>query len=121
MDRWATLRLVHLGPNAARLARAVSVLERAELGQAARLAGLALPEAARAADLLVRAGVLDDVPLCFAHPLVRGAVYRDMGTACLLYTSEPRTPNWFWSAVSSNRTGSDTAKRRNHAPRSKVR
>ena len=81
LDRWATLRLVHLGPNAARLARAVSVLERAELGQAARLAGLALPEAARAADLLVRAGVLDDVPLCFSHPLVRGAVYRDMGTA----------------------------------------
>ena len=52
------LRLVRLGPNVARLARAVAVLERAELDQAARLAGLALPDVRRAADLLVRAGVL---------------------------------------------------------------
>ena len=81
LSRWAMLRLVRLGPDAARLARAVAVLERAELDQAARLAGLAPPDAARAADLLVRAGVLDEAPLCFAHPLLRGAVYRDMAAA----------------------------------------
>jgi DNA-binding CsgD family transcriptional regulator len=81
LSRWAMLRLVRLGPDAARLARAVAVLERAELDQAARLAGLAPPDAARAADLLVRAGVLEEAPLCFAHPLLRGAVYRDMATA----------------------------------------
>ncbi len=81
LSRWAMLRLARLGPDAARLARAVAVLERAELDQAAQLAELAPPEAARAADLLVRAGVLDEAPLCFAHPLLRGAVYRDMAAA----------------------------------------
>jgi DNA-binding CsgD family transcriptional regulator len=78
VDRWATLRLGRLGPDAARLARAVAVLEWAELDQAARLAGLALADAARAGDLLVRAGVLDDTPLGFTHPLLRSAVYRDI-------------------------------------------
>ncbi len=81
LSRWAMLRLVRLGPDAARLARAVAVLERADMDQAARLAGLAPPDAVRAADLLVRAGVLDEDPLCFAHPLLRGAVYRDMAAA----------------------------------------
>ena len=47
LSRWAMLRLVRLGPDAARLARAVAVLERAELDQAARLAGLAPSDAAR--------------------------------------------------------------------------
>ena len=41
LGRWAMLRLARLGPDAAGLARAVAVLERAELDQAARLAGLA--------------------------------------------------------------------------------
>ena len=77
-DRWTMLRLVRLGPDAIRLAQAVAVLERAELDQAARLAGLTVPDAARAADLLVGAGVLDELPLSFAHPLLRGAVYRDI-------------------------------------------
>jgi DNA-binding CsgD family transcriptional regulator len=81
LGRWAMLRLVRLGPDAPRLARAVAVLERGKLDQAARLAGLAIPDAARAADLLVRAGVLDEDPLSFAHPLLRGAVYRDMAAA----------------------------------------
>jgi DNA-binding CsgD family transcriptional regulator len=78
LDRWALLRLVRLGPDATRLARAVAILERAELDQAARLGGLALPDAARAAELLVRAGVLNEAPLCFAHPLLRGAIYREI-------------------------------------------
>jgi DNA-binding CsgD family transcriptional regulator len=81
LSRWAMLRLARLGPDAARLARAVAVLEQAEFDQAARLAGLAPPDAVRAADLLVRAGVLDEAPLCFAHPLLRGTVYRDMAAA----------------------------------------
>jgi DNA-binding CsgD family transcriptional regulator len=84
LSRWAMLRLVRLGSDAARLARAVAVLERAELEQAALLAGLAPPDAAQAADLLVRAGVLDEAPLCFAHPLLRGAVYRDMAASDLV-------------------------------------
>jgi hypothetical protein len=81
LSRWAMLRLARLGPDAARLARAVAVLERAELDQAARLSGLTLPDAAVAADLLVGAGVLDEAPLCFAHPLLRGAVYRDVSAS----------------------------------------
>jgi DNA-binding CsgD family transcriptional regulator/tetratricopeptide (TPR) repeat protein len=81
LSRWAMLRLARLGPDAARLAEAVAVLERAELDQAATLAGLALPDAARAADLLVGAGVLDEAPLCFVHPLLRGAVYRNIAVA----------------------------------------
>jgi DNA-binding CsgD family transcriptional regulator len=81
LSSWARLRLVQLGPDAARLARAVAVMERAELGQAAQLAGLAVPEAAEAAELLVRAGVLDEDPLCFAHSLLRGTIYRDMAGA----------------------------------------
>ena len=81
LSRWAMLRLARLGPDAASMARAVAVLERAELDQAARLSGLALTDAALAADLLVGAGVLDEAPLCFAHPLLRGAVYRDMAAS----------------------------------------
>jgi DNA-binding CsgD family transcriptional regulator len=76
VGRWAMLRLERLGTEATRLARAIAVLEQAELGQAAQLAGLVPAVAARAADLLVRAGVLDEAPLGFAHPLFRAAVYR---------------------------------------------
>jgi DNA-binding CsgD family transcriptional regulator len=78
LDCWAALRLVRLGRDAGRLARAVAVLERGELDQVARLAGLCLSDAARAAELLVRAGVLDEAPLGFIHPLLRAAVYRDI-------------------------------------------
>jgi DNA-binding CsgD family transcriptional regulator len=78
LSRWAMLRLGRLGPDAARLARAMAILERAELPQAARLAGLGSPEAAGAAELLVRAGVLEEAPLSFVHPLLRAAVYREI-------------------------------------------
>jgi DNA-binding CsgD family transcriptional regulator len=78
LDRWAMLRLARLSPDATRLARAMAVLERAELDQAAPLADLALPDAARAAHLLIQAGILDEGPLRFAHPLLRGAIYRDI-------------------------------------------
>ena len=78
LGRWAMLRLARLGSDAADLAQAVAILERAELDQAARLAGLVPLNGARAVQLLVRAGVLDEAPLCFAHPILRAAVYREM-------------------------------------------
>jgi DNA-binding CsgD family transcriptional regulator len=78
LGRWATLRLARLGPDSARLARAVAILEQADLAQAAKLAGLTAGQAAEAVELLVRAGVLQDAPLCFAHPLLRGGVYREI-------------------------------------------
>jgi DNA-binding CsgD family transcriptional regulator len=78
VGRWAMLRLAGLGPDSARLARAVAILERADLGQAARLAGLAPVDAAGAAGLLIRAGVLVETPLSFAHPLVRSAIYKQV-------------------------------------------
>jgi DNA-binding CsgD family transcriptional regulator len=78
LDRWAMLRLGQLGPEATRLARAVSVLGRADLAHAGRLAGLAPSEAATAAQLLVRAGVLEQAPLAFAHPLLRASIYNEI-------------------------------------------
>jgi DNA-binding CsgD family transcriptional regulator/transposase-like protein len=78
LDRWAMMQLVRLGSDAGRLARAVAVLERGELDQLARLAGLCFSDAASAAELLIKAGVLDEAPLGFIHPLLRTAVYRDI-------------------------------------------
>ena len=72
------MQLERLGPDAARLARAVSVLERADLAEAAGLAGLTPAEAAASAELLVRAGVLEADPLAFTHPILRAAVYAEM-------------------------------------------
>jgi DNA-binding CsgD family transcriptional regulator/tetratricopeptide (TPR) repeat protein len=81
LDRWAMLQLVRLGSDAGRLARAVAVLERAELNQVAQLSGLSFSDAASAAELLIRAGVLDEAPLGFVHPLLRRTIYRDMTRA----------------------------------------
>jgi DNA-binding CsgD family transcriptional regulator len=78
LGRWVMLRLGQLGPDATRLARAVSVLGRADLAHAGRLAALAPSEAARAAQLLVRAGVLVQAPLAFAHPLLRASIYNEI-------------------------------------------
>jgi DNA-binding CsgD family transcriptional regulator len=78
VGRWALLQLRRLGPEAARLARAVSILERAEPAEAAALAGLAPGEAAVAAELLVRAGMLEGRPLAFIHPILRAGVYGEI-------------------------------------------
>ena len=78
VGRWAVLQLRRLGPDAARLARAVAVLERAEPAEAAGLAGLAPDEAAVAAEVLVRAGVLEERPLAFVHPMLRAGVYGEI-------------------------------------------
>ena len=80
--RWIQLRLGRLPAPAARLARAVAVLERAELPRAAALAELDPAQAAEAADTLVAAGILEpERPLAFVHPLVRAGVYEELGAA----------------------------------------
>ena len=78
LGRWARVQLGRLGPDAARLAGAVAVLERTELFEAASLAGLAPSVAASTTEVLVRAGVLQDQPLSFAHPILRAAVYGEI-------------------------------------------
>ena len=62
------LHFFHLGPDATDLARAVAVLERTELDHAARLAGLAPLDGARAAELLIRAGVLRGTRFVLSTP-----------------------------------------------------
>ena len=77
------LRLARLGPAAIALAQAVAILERdARLVTAAALAELDEPAARAAADALIAARVLDAAhPLRFAHPVLRAAVYADVGLA----------------------------------------
>ncbi len=78
--RSLVLRLSRLPAAASALARAVAVLGAdAELRHAAELAGLELPEAAKAADLLAGAGLLaPGRPLRFIHPLVEAAIYGEL-------------------------------------------
>jgi DNA-binding CsgD family transcriptional regulator len=73
-------RIARAHPGAPEVARAVAILEpHAEIGAVAELAGLDADDAARAGDSLVKAGVLaDEVPLRFAHPLLRAAVDREL-------------------------------------------
>jgi len=77
------LRLGHLGEEAGGLARAVATLGgEGELRHAAAIAGLDPAAAARAADTLAAAGILDqDRPLRMIHALVRAAVADDMPQA----------------------------------------
>ena len=82
MARQVERRLHDLSPAARRLAQAVAVLERAELGVAAELAELGLADAASTADELVAAGFLrPGRPLVAAHPIIRAAVYGELSTA----------------------------------------
>ena len=73
-------RLLARLPGGAGLAQAVAVLgPGAPLRHAAALAGLEFSQAARAADALRAAGVLDDTPeLSLAHPLIAGTLYAGM-------------------------------------------
>ncbi|HLI25105.1 MAG TPA: AAA family ATPase, partial [Acidimicrobiales bacterium] len=76
VSRFVLARLTRLGPEAAAVAAAVSVLgEGARLPHVAALAELDDKETARAADALVGAQVLAPAPLGFVHPLVRAAVH----------------------------------------------
>jgi DNA-binding NarL/FixJ family response regulator len=75
--RSVELQLSRLPEGATALARAVAVLgSDAQLRHAARLARLEQPQAARLADALRAAGLLDEGDkLTLAHPLVEGALY----------------------------------------------
>lgn len=79
--RAVLLRLEAAPAAATVLVRAIAVLgEAATVVDAARLAELAADEAARAADLLVGLGILKQADeLEFAHPIVRQAIYEDIG------------------------------------------
>jgi DNA-binding CsgD family transcriptional regulator len=82
VTRGILARLARLGPDAGSLARAVAVLDSAELREAASLANLDVPAAARAADALADAEVLSrQRRLEFAHPLVRNVVYESIAPA----------------------------------------
>jgi DNA-binding CsgD family transcriptional regulator len=82
VGRSVRLRLRRLPEHAGRLARALSVLERGDLLQVSRLAGLDEAEASDAAALLVTAGILEPGrPLAFIHPIVRSGIYSDLTSA----------------------------------------
>jgi len=82
LARSVHLRLFRLPEPAARLARALAVLEQSDLLLAARLAGLEELEAAEAADLLATMGILEPGrPLTFVHPLVRDGIYSELSSA----------------------------------------
>jgi DNA-binding CsgD family transcriptional regulator len=75
-------RLRRLPEHAGQLARALAVLERSDLLNAARLADLDEAEAANAAELLATAGILEPGrPLTFSHPIVRGGIYSELSAA----------------------------------------
>ena len=77
--RATLLRLSRAPVAATGLARAIAVLEDAELADAARLADVDEQAALRAAAALGEAGLLAPGPrLRFAHPLVRAAIYADI-------------------------------------------
>ena len=79
--RAVLLRLAAAPAAATVLVRAIAVLgDAATVVDAARLADLSADEAARAADLLVELGILKQADeLEFAHPIVRQAIYEDIG------------------------------------------
>jgi DNA-binding CsgD family transcriptional regulator len=81
--RAVALRVARLGPAAGELARAAAILgDGGQLRHAAALAGVALADAAAAADELAGIGVLEPgTPLRFVHPIVRTAVHDDIPEA----------------------------------------
>ena len=87
-------RLARLPEGAVGLARALAVLGRdAPLRHAARLAGLSPRDAARVADALRAAGLVDgDDRLTFVHPLIAAAVYGALppGTRALWHCDAAR-------------------------------
>jgi DNA-binding CsgD family transcriptional regulator len=77
------LRVARLAPPAAMTARTLSVLgDGAQVGDAARLAGLAGADLDAAIVQLVNAGVLDSGgTVRFSHPILRTAIYGDLSPA----------------------------------------
>ena len=79
---WVMRRLGRMSAGGRQLASAVSVLASARVADAAALAGLAPRDAEAAADELIEAGILRrELPLGFAHPVLRAAVEADMPPA----------------------------------------
>ena len=79
---WVMRRLGRMPAVGRELASAVAVLGSARVADAAALAGLAPRDAEAAADELIEAGMLRrELPLGFAHPLLRAAVEADMPPA----------------------------------------
>jgi DNA-binding CsgD family transcriptional regulator len=82
VGRSIALRLRRLPTPARRLAKAAAVLERGSLLHAAALADLDQEAAARAADVLVAAGILEHGrPLTFVHPIIRTGIYGELESA----------------------------------------
>lgn len=81
VSRSLLLRLAAMPPAAGAIAAAVAVLGNdVELHQAAGFAGVELGEAALAVDSLAAAEIFaPKLPLNFVHPIVRSAVYLDLG------------------------------------------
>ncbi len=81
VSRSLLLRLTAMPPAAAAIAAAVAVLGNdVELHHAAEFAGVELGEAALAVDSLADAEIIaPQLPLNFVHPIVRSAVYLDLG------------------------------------------
>ena len=77
------LRLARMVPAAAALARALSVLgDGAQIGDAARLAGLAGADLEEAMAALVSAGVVESGgAVRFTHPILRSAIYGELSPA----------------------------------------
>jgi DNA-binding CsgD family transcriptional regulator len=77
------LRLARLVPGAAALARALSALgDGAQVGDAARLAGLAGADLEEAMAAMVSAGIAESGGLLrFTHPILRSAIYGDLSPA----------------------------------------
>src|SRR5262249_21839495 len=83
VGRTIQARIARLHRPARRLASAAAVLgDGAPLERAAKLSGLKADEAAKAADALAAATLLEPgAPLSFVHPIVREAVYDDLPAA----------------------------------------
>ena len=77
------LRLARLDPTAGALARALATLgDGAQVGDAARLAGLTQPEVEAGMTALVSAGVIEPGgTVRFVHPVLRAAIYEDLSGA----------------------------------------
>lgn len=83
ISRSVFVRLSRLSPEATAVARAVAVLDvDSDVRHVAGLAGLATEVALAAAAELEQAEILvGSRPLAFVHPILRGAVYGDLGAA----------------------------------------
>ena len=83
VSRSILVRLGRLSEDAVRLAQTVAVLgDGAGLDETAALAGLDRARATQLVEALAQAAILaDDVPLRFAHPLVRASIYGDLPSA----------------------------------------